>query len=92
GIALWGLHMGLTQGILSSLVADSAPADYRGTAFGLFNLVSGAGLFAASVLAGWLWDAQGAAATFWTGALLCGLAVIALPMLRAIPHGATVAA
>ncbi|HXH00583.1 MAG TPA: MFS transporter, partial [Xanthomonadaceae bacterium] len=47
GIALWGLHMGLTQGILSSLVADSAPADYRGTAFGLFNLVSGAGLFAA---------------------------------------------
>jgi MFS family permease len=74
GIALWGLHMGLTQGILATLIADVAPHAYRGTAFGMFNLLSGAGLLAASVLAGWLWDRHGPAATFWAGA---GIAVLA---------------
>lgn len=77
GIALWGLHMGLTQGILASLVADTAPAEFRGTAFGAFNLVSGAALLAASALAGWLWQAHGPAATFWCGA---AISAISLPL------------
>jgi MFS family permease len=68
GIALWGLHMGLTQGILASLITDVAPERYRGTAFGVFNLASGAGLLLASGVAGWLWDQHGAATTFWAGA------------------------
>lgn len=78
GIALWGLHMGLTQGILASLVADTAPAEFRGTAFGAFNLVSGAALLTASALAGWLWQARGPAATFWCGA---AISAISLPLL-----------
>jgi MFS family permease len=64
GAALWGLHMGLTQGLLAALVAASAPADLRGTAFGVFNLVCGIALLVASILAGWLWDAFGPALTF----------------------------
>lgn len=76
GIALWGLHMGLTQGILATLIADVAPDAYRGTAFGMFNLLSGAGLLAASVLAGWLWDRHGPAATFWAGAGIALLATV----------------
>lgn len=68
GAALWGLHMGLTQGLLAALVAATAPAHLRGTAFGVFNLASGIALLVASVLAGWLWDALGPAYTFWAGA------------------------
>jgi MFS family permease len=68
GAALWGLHMGLTQGLLAALVAQAAPADLRGTAFGVFNLVCGVALLAASVLAGWLWDAFGPQFTFYAGA------------------------
>ena len=68
GAALWGLHMGLTQGLLSALVAGSAPADMRGTAFGVFNLVCGVALLIASGLAGWLWDAFGPRFTFYVGA------------------------
>ena len=56
GAALWGLHMGLTQGLLAALVADTAPAELRGTAFGMFNLVTGLAMLAASVIAGGLWD------------------------------------
>jgi MFS family permease len=67
GTAVWGVHMGLTQGVLAALVAETAPADLRGTAFGLFNLVSGVGLLIASVLAGWLWDAFGPATNFLRG-------------------------
>lgn len=77
GIALWGLHMGLTQGILASLIADVAPAEYRGTAFGVFSLVSGAGLLAASALAGLLWDAVNPAATFVAGAVVATIATVA---------------
>jgi len=66
--AVWGLHMGLTQGLLASLVADTAPDDLRGTAFGVFNLACGVALLAASVLAGWLWDAFGPRFTFYAGA------------------------
>lgn len=81
GIALWGLHMGLTQGILASLIADTAPVAYRGTAFGMFNLLSGAGLLAASVLAGWLWDRQGPALAFWAGGGVALVATLSIPLL-----------
>jgi MFS family permease len=75
GVVLWGLHMGFTQGILATLVADSAPPELRGTAFGMFNLSTGAALLAASVIAGVVWDAFGAQWTFLTGA---GFAVLTL--------------
>jgi len=78
GAALWGVHMGLTQGLLSKLVADAAPAALRGTAFGVFHLVSGAALLAASVLAGWLWSTLGASSTFYAGAAFAALALIGL--------------
>ena len=78
GAALWGLHMGLTQGLLAALVAASAPADLRGTAFGIFNLVCGLALLLASILAGGLWDAFGPAFTFYAGAALTLIAWIAL--------------
>lgn len=80
GIGLWGVHMGMTQGLLATMVADTAPADLRGTAFGMFNLVSGVALLLASVLAGWLWDAHGAAATFQGGAVLAVLALLGLAL------------
>ncbi|MGZ5039448.1 MAG: MFS transporter [Usitatibacter sp.] len=73
GIALWGLHMGFTQGILAAMVAQAAPAGLRGTAFGVFNLVSGLAMLVASVVAGALWQYAGPAATFWAGALLVGI-------------------
>jgi MFS family permease len=78
GTAIWGVHMGLTQGVLAALVAATAPADLRGTAFGLFNLVSGIALLAASALAGWLWDAFGPAQTFYAGAVFTALSWLAL--------------
>src|SRR6185295_14079966 len=78
GAALWGLHMGLTQGLLAALVAATVPADLRGTAFGVFNLVCGIALLAASVLAGWLWDTFGPDFTFYAGAVLTLIAWIAL--------------
>ena len=79
GAALWGLHMALTQGLLSKMVADTAPPALLGTGFGLFNLVSGAALLVASTLAGALWQHFGAPATFWTGAGFATLALLALP-------------
>jgi len=78
GAALWGLHMGLTQGLLSALVAGSAPAHLRGTAFGVFNLASGVALLIASALAGVLWAGMGPGATFLAGALFTALAWAAL--------------
>lgn len=78
GSGLWGLHMGLTQGLLAAWVADTAPAPLRGTAFGLFGLVSGGALFLASLVAGALWQGFGAAATFECGAGLSGLALAGL--------------
>ena len=78
GVVLWGAHMGLTQGLLSALVADTAPAPLRGTAFGVFHLVSGVALLAASVLAGWLWSEHGAAATFYAGAAFTATALAGL--------------
>jgi len=78
GIALWGLHMAMTQGLLAAMVAYTAPADLRGTAFGFFNLMSGVATLLASGLAGWLWDAWGAPATFAAGAVLALLTLLAL--------------
>ena len=78
GIALWGLHMGLTQGLLARMVADTAPEDLRGTAYGLFNLVSGAAMLFASVVAGLLWDQFGAPVTFLGGVCFGVLALLGL--------------
>jgi len=78
GAALWGLHMGLTQGLLAALVAATAPERLRGSAFGVFNLVSGIALLVASTLAGWLWDVYGPAFTFYTGAAFTAIAAIGL--------------
>ncbi len=78
GVVLWGAHMGLTQGLLSALVADAAPARLRGTGFGVFYLVSGVVLLPASVLAGWLWSTYGAAATFYAGAAFTAAALAGL--------------
>jgi MFS family permease len=75
GVALWGLHMGMTQGLLATLVADASPAELRGTAFGFFNLLGGGAMLAASVIAGALWDRTGPGTTFIAGA---GFAALAL--------------
>jgi MFS family permease len=87
GVALWGLHMGFTQGLLAALVADAAAAEQRGTAFGVFNLVTGVALLVASVLAGVLWDRGGPTLTFVAGAALtaaAGVVAFALYSLRKI--------
>ncbi len=78
GVALWGLHMGMTQGLFATMVADTAPADLRGTAYGFFNLASGLAMLIASVLAGFLWDQLGASFTFYAGAVFCGVAIIGM--------------
>lgn len=88
GVALWGVHMGMTQGLLATMVADTAPADLRGTAFGFFNLVSGVAMLIASVVAGLLWDSLGAATTFYAGAGFCLLALLALLALLGLMQGA----
>ena len=86
GVALWGLHMGLTQGLLSALVADTAPTDLRGTAFGIFSLVSGVVLLVASVLAGFLWDVAGSQATFMAGAAFTVVALLLMPLVQLRAH------
>ena len=78
GVLLWGIHMGITQGLLATMVAETAPSDLRGTAFGFFNLVSGVAMLLASVLAGLLWDRLGAAFTFYAGAAFCAMALAGL--------------
>ena len=81
GVLIWGLHMGATQGLLSALVADTAPPSLRGTAFGLYNLVTGVALLLASVIAGALWQQIGAQATFLAGAIFTALALFGVPLL-----------
>jgi MFS family permease len=88
GAALWGVHMALTQGLLAKLVADTAPVRLRGTAFGIFNLVSGGALLAASAIAGVLWSILGAPATFVAGAAFAGIAAAGLLAYRAAPPAA----
>lgn len=82
GVALWGLHMGLTQGLLAALVADTTPSSLRGTAFGVFNFASGIAMLIASFLAGWLWDQYGPQATFYAGAGFTTAALFGLMMRR----------
>jgi MFS family permease len=89
GAALWGLHMAFTQGLLAKLVADAAPADLRGTAFGLFNLLSGGALLLANLIAGALWSAFGATATFGAGAVFAAVAAVGVTALHAGPTGAS---
>jgi MFS family permease len=78
GVALWGVHLGITQGLLARMVADVTPADLRGTAYGFFNLMSGLAMLVASVLAGLLWDRLGASFTFYAGVVFCVIAGLAL--------------
>ena len=82
GVVLWGLHMGLTQGLFAASVADAAPPELRGTAYGFFNLLTGVAMLAASVIAGALWDATGPKATFVAGACFAFLALAGLLALR----------
>jgi MFS family permease len=82
GAGLWGLHMGLSQGLLSALVADNAPARLRGTAFGVFGLATGAAVLAASVIAGLLWEHLGPSATFGAGAAFAALALVGIGLVR----------
>ena len=87
GIGLWGLHMGLTQGVLAALIAATAPERLRGTAFGLFGLITGLASLLASVLAGVLWDRIGVAATFLTGAAFAAMALMAFLLVKQGPGG-----
>ena len=82
GAALWGLHMGMTQGLLASLIADTAPADLRGTAFGMFNLVTGVAILLASIIAGGLWDFVGPTGTFVAGAVFAAIALLSVPAVQ----------
>jgi len=84
GVMLWGLYLGLTQGVLSAMVADSAPERLRGTAFGMFNLVSGIALLLASAIAGWLWDRYGAPAPFIASAVFASLALLGWAIRRSV--------
>jgi MFS family permease len=85
GVAVWGMHMGITQGLLATMVAITAPADLRGTAYGFFNLMSGIALLIASSVAGLLWDRLGASTTFYAGAMFCVIALVGLSV-KPTPH------
>src|SRR5882672_807134 len=82
GVVLWGLHMGFTQGLLATLIAETAPAELRGTAFGMFNLMTGVALLVASVVAGALWDLTGPQGTFLAGAAFTVLTLVGLFVIR----------
>lgn len=90
GIALWGLHMALTQGLMAKLVADRAPHDLRGSAFGMFNLAAGVAMLFASVVAGLLWDRLGASSTFFAGAGIATFALIGLALNRFEPENVSI--
>lgn len=80
GVGLWGMHMGMTQGLLAAMVADHAPEDLRGTAYGFFNLACGVAMLAASVVAGLLWDQLGPSFTFGAGAVFCSVTIVGLSL------------
>ena len=84
GAAVWGVHMGATQGLLSAIIAGTVPADLRGTAFGFYSLITGAALLAASVVAGLLWTAVGPTATFAAGAAFAAMAIIGVALQQAL--------
>lgn len=87
GVAFWGLHMGFTQGLLATLVADTAPPELRGTAYGVFNLLCGLAMLVASVLAGALWDSVGPQSTFLAGAAFAAVALALLALTRQVAPG-----
>lgn len=78
GIVLWGLHMGLSQGLLATLIADTAPGNLRGTAFGVFNLITGVVVLIGNVAAGWVWDAYGSSTTFLMGAIVSTITMLVI--------------
>lgn len=82
GVVLWGLHMGFTQGLFATLIAEAAPGKLRCTAYGMFNLVTGLMLLTASVIAGTLWDAIGPQATFLAGVTFAVLTTLGLLLVR----------
>ncbi|NQU62574.1 MAG: MFS transporter [Rhodospirillales bacterium] len=82
GVVLWGLHMGLTQGLLAAMVADTTPQKIRGTAFGIFNMVTGLALLGGNLIAGLLWDVYGPSATFFVGAGISAVALVGLITLQ----------
>jgi MFS family permease len=82
GVALWGLQMGVTKGALAALVADAAPPDSRGSAYGIFNFVGGLALLAASLLSGILWDRAGPGSAFLASGLFAAAALASLALLR----------
>ncbi len=82
GVVLWGLHMGLTQGALATLIADTSPPELRGTAYGFFNLLGGLAMLAASVIAGALWDVAGPKGTFFAGACFALIALAGMLAVR----------
>ena len=82
GITLWGVHLALTQGLLATFIADAAPTDLRGTAFGLFNLASGVAMLLGNALTGWLWDAKGADSAFLLSGLAASMILLAIPLLK----------
>lgn len=86
GVVLWGLHFGMTQGVLATLVVDSAPEPLRGTAFGAFSLLSGFALVASGALGGMVWDAWGPSTLFWlaTGAATLSLATAWTPPIGSV--------
>ena len=86
GVSLWGVHLGMSQGLLAAMIAGVAPTDLRGTAFGVFNLVSGAAVLLASIAAGALWDKFGASSTFYAGAGFCVVALLLLHLARESTH------
>src|SRR3979490_1100331 len=90
GVALWGLHMGFTQGLFATLVADASPAELRGTAFGFFNLLTGLAMLAASIIAGALWGAYGPAGTFFAGLVFALVALLGLLIMTGKISGAAV--
>lgn len=86
GVALWGGHMGMTQGLLAAMVADTAPADLRGTAYGFFSRLSGLSMLLSSVIAGLLWDQIGSTAIFYAGAGFAALTLLGLSGLASKPR------
>ena len=86
GVACWGLHMGLSQGVLATLVAETTPPQLKGTAFGLFNFTCGVLTFFANLVAGWLWERLSYQFTFYCGAVFAVLALFVLSMRRPISH------
>jgi len=86
GTVLWGLHMGLTQGLLAAMVVDTTPPKIRGTAFGIFNLVTGVALLGGNLVAGLLWDHYGPSSTFFAGAGITAVALVGLVSLQGSGH------